>query len=433
MRCAVAALAAVALLQPAQALGHATLGSTAPRVQSSVESAPSAVVLRFDQSVTAIERSIEVFAADGSSVSGVVWIGDRGRLLRASLAALERGAYTVRWRVLSADGHVGSGLFTFGVGVAAPPPTEAVGASGFGWHDDLARWAAFVALAALLGPLVLRLVVLRREPIPPRLERALHLAATIGAFGTINVAILAFVLRAENALQLGFVDLLYGNLEPFAEHTRFGIAFLVSLIGFALVATVLMLSWALDRPALLWPALASATLLASLYSLSGHQATEPNSSLATQLADWAHLVAASVWAGGVLTLAVVVWPLAPAARHAAFLGFARIATVLVAVLIIAGVYLAIVRLPELFDLWETAYGRTLLLKLAIVAVALGWGAAHHLLVRPRLERGRAPRGVGRSLVGEGVVAMAVLLVASMLVNASPPQVTPQPRLAQPSG
>ena len=74
---------------------------------------------------------------------------------------LERGAYTVRWRELSADGHIGSGVFTFGVGVPAPPPTEAVGASGQTWKDDAARWAAFVALAALLGPLVVWLVLLR--------------------------------------------------------------------------------------------------------------------------------------------------------------------------------------------------------------------------------------------------------------------------------
>jgi putative copper export protein len=63
----------------------------------------------------------------------------------------------------------------------------------------------------------------------------------------------------------------------------------------------------------------------------------------------------------------------------------------------------------------------LLLKIAIVGVALTWGAAHHFLVRPRLERGEAPGGrVGRSLLGESAVAMTVLLVAAVLVNGSPP-------------
>ena len=49
------------------------------------------------------------------------------------------------------------------------------------------------------------------------------------------------------------------------------------------------------------------------------------------------------------------------------------------------------RLPELGDLWETQYGRFLLVKVAIVALALIWGAVHHFVVRPRLEAGDEPR------------------------------------------
>lgn len=422
-RLALTAIALVALVLPASGQAHATLTTASPKPQSSLESPPSAIELRFDQAVTMVDRSIQVLATDGSILSGPPMLVERGRVIRAELGRLPRGAYTVRWRELSADGHVGAGVYTFGVGVAAPPPTEAVGASGVTWRDDLARWAAFVALAVLLGPLTLRLVVLRGRPLGRRLDNAIFLCATAGAFAVINVAILAFVLRAHNALQVGFVELMYGDLRPFAEQTRFGIAFLVTLIGFAVVALFAMLAWTLDRPKLLWGSFGCGVVLASSFSLSGHQATEPNSSAAAQLADWAHLVAGSVWAGGVLALAALVWPLAPELRRAAFLGFSRIAVGLVAVLILAGTYLAIVRLPELADLWETTYGQTLLVKLAVVVVALGWGGAHHVLVRPRLERGHVPAGVGRSLVGESTVAMAVLLVAAILVNGSPPPPT----------
>jgi putative copper export protein len=80
----------------------------------------------------------------------------------------------------------------------------------------------------------------------------------------------------------------------------------------------------------------------------------------------------------------------------------------------------------------TSYGRLLLLKIGIVCIALAWGGAHHLFVRPRLERGETPDArVGRSLLGESVVAMAVLLVAAVLVNGSPPPVEPaQPALSE---
>lgn len=413
-----------ALGVPALAAAHATLAGSSPEQQATVDTAPGEIVLRFDQSVTAVDNAIEVFALDGSIVSRPAVSAARGREVRAPVGELSRSAYTVRWRALSADGHIVSGVFTFGVGVPAPPPTEAVGAGGLTAWDDVARWGTFGALSLLLGPLVVLLVVLRGQDPGPRARRAFCAAAAVGVFAVLNVGIVAFVLRADNALQATFVDLLYADLTPFSEKTRFGIAFMVSLVGFGAVAAFVILAWSLGRDTLLWPALVLAVLLVSGYSLSGHQATEPNSTWATQLADWLHLVAASVWAGGVLALAVIVWPLAHSLRRTAFLGFSRIAVGLVAVLVLAGTYLSIVRLPELSDLWSTSYGQLLMVKVGVVAVALAWGGVHHMFVRPRLERGQIPAGVGRSLIGESAVAMAVLLVAAVLVNGSPPPVEP---------
>ncbi len=419
----VVAAAAVALALPAAASAHATLSSSSPEAQSSLDASPREIVLRFDQSVTAVADAIVVLARDGAVVSGPAATADGGRELRAPVnGGLPRGAYTVRWRALSADGHIISGVYTLGVGVPAPPPTEAVGAGGLTARDDVARWGSFAALAILVGPLVVLLVVLRGLDPGPRALRAFYLCAAVGAFAVIDVGIIGFVIRADNALQSSFADLLYADLTPFSEKTRFGIAFLVSLVGFGVVAALALLAWTFDIRRLLWPVLLLSLVLASGFSLSGHQATEPNSSWATQLADWLHLVAAAVWAGGVLALALIVWPLAPALRRAAFLGFSRIAVVLVAVLVLAGTYLSIVRLPEASDLWTTSYGRLLLLKIAVVSLALAWGGVHHVFVRPRLEEGRVPSAVGRSLVGESAVAMAVLLVAAVLVNGSPPPV-----------
>lgn len=420
MKRILAVLVSATLALPGTAAAHATLESAEPATQSSVETAPTEIRLRFNQPVTVTSGAIRVLAPDGTVLSGTS-VSDDGHLVVAPVSRLVAGqGYTVRWRVIGDDGHAPAGVFTFGVGVAAPPPTEAVGASGTTWRDDLARWIVFVALALLIGPLALRLVVLR-GPLPARLERRFHLVAVVATFLAIDAGIAAFVLRASNALQLPLVDLLYGDLQPFAEQTRFGVAFLVMTVGFGFVAALLLVSWILDRPELRWPALALSVFLASGLSLSGHQATEPNASAAAQAADWVHLVAASVWVGGVAALAFLVWPAAPELRGPAFLGFARLAVGLVGVMVVAGAYLALVRLAEPDDLWETAYGRFLLLKLALVGVALAWGAFHHLVVRPRLRAGRGT-DAGPSLVGEAAVAFTVLLAAAILTNISPPPV-----------
>lgn len=417
---AVAALGA-ALVLPASAFGHVILMAASPDTQSSVADVPEEVALEFNQPVTLSARSIVVLAADGSVVSGPVRAEADGRLVVAPLSGVAHGsAYTVRWQVVGRDGHSPAGVYTFGIGVPAPPPTEAVGARGTTWKDDVARWLLFAALALLVGPLAVRLLVLR-GPMPEALERRFHLVTTVAAMAVINVGIVTFVSRASNALQLPFGDLLYGDLQPFAEQTRFGVAFLVMTLGFGVVAALLMLAWVFDLEAPRWWALGASTLLVSGLSLAGHQGTEPNASWVSGLADWLHLVAACVWVGGVATLALLVWPAAPALRARAFLGFSRMAVGLVAAMVLAGVYLAVQRLPEVSDLWGTDYGRALVVKLAIVLLALGWGGFHHVVVRPRLEAGAGVRA-RPSLVGETVVALTVLLAAAVLTNVSPPPV-----------
>jgi copper transport protein len=352
--------------------------------------------------------------------------------VHAHVEGLVQGeAYTVRWRIVSADGHVATGVFTFGVGVEAPPPTEAVGSSGMTWRDDVARWALFASLALMIGVVGIRLLVLP-PVVDARVERRVHLLGTLGAFLALNAGIAGFVIRSANALQVSGVDLLYADLSPFAESTRFGTAFMVTTLGFGVCLTILVVAWVLDEPRLRWPAFLLAVALVWGYPLSGHQATEPNASALGEIADWVHLVTAMLWVGGVLTLALVVWPLAPDLRRAAFLRFSRIAVVLIGVLIVAGTVVAIERLPEVADLWETSYGVTLLVKIGLVLVALAWGGIHHMFVRPRLERGEMPRGVGRSLLGESAVAMGVLLAAAVLVNGAPPPVDTGSTSAQPS-
>jgi copper transport protein len=411
-----------ALLVPASAAAHATLKEAHPGEQSRIEAPPTEITLRYDQSVTATADSIIVLGADGRRLSGRVSQAAGGTVVRAPVHGLERGeAYTVRWHEISADGHVTNGVFTFGVGVDAPSPTEAVGSSGQTWRDDVSRWVLFVALALVIGVVGIRLLILPR-PVDPRVERRIHLLGTFGAVVAVNAGIIGFIIRCANALQVSGVDLLYSDLSPFAESTRFGIAFLLTTLGYGACMTILAIAWALDLPSLRWPAFLLAIALAWGYSLSSHQATEPNSSLLGEVADWVHLVTAMLWAGGVITLAVVVWPLAPDMRRAAFLRFSRVAIALVGVLVVAGTVVAIERLPELDDLWTTSYGKILLVKIGLVLVALSWGGMHHMIVRPRLERGDRVHGVRWSLLAESSVAIVVLLAAAILVNGAPPPV-----------
>jgi copper transport protein len=415
-----------ALVVPGAAFAHATLEHTYPSFRERVASSPTRIVLRFDQSVSALPGSIQVLKPNGDNIARVAHAD--GRELAAPVPKLRKGPYTVRWRAVSNDGHVVSGVYTFGVRCVAPPVTEAVGAQGPTRSEDIVRWAYFLALALLVGGLGTRLLI-ARGPLPARAERRFYWLVGVGAIGVLEVGIVAFLLRAEDALQLPFGDFLYGDLSPLAGGTRFGQTYIVTTLGFAFALAFIYLAWLTDRRVLLWPAFALALLFSAGLSLSGHSAGEPNSTWLTELADYAHLTAAMLWIGGLVTLVAVVWPAAPERRRDVFLRFSRFATALVAVVIAAGTYLSIERLPHLADLWASGYGRTLLAKLALVSVALLWGAMHHFVARPLVER-RPTNGLlarlPRSLLGESIVGMAVLLVAAVLVNAKPPPQRPLP-------
>jgi copper transport protein len=415
----VAAIALLVLAFPAAASAHATLRSTTPSFRAELQRGPSVIRLHFDQYVKVLPGAITVLNDAGKDFAGPARTS--GTDVVAPVRALPRGAYTVRWQAVSADSHVVSGVWTFGVRVQAPAVENAYGAGGPTTREHVVRWIWFLGIALTIGALGLRLIVLRGLAVPRPLERKIAVAAGLGAVVALHGGVIAFSLRAEDALQLPFGRFLYGDLSPMAQ-TRFGVAFVTMTLVFALVLALVYVGWLLDRVEPLVPAFALAVVFAGGLSLSGHDAVDPGSSWKSEIADWVHLSAASLWIGALATMAVLLWSGAPELRRAAFLRFSRLATVLIALVLGAGVYLAIVRLPHLADLWTTGYGRVLLVKLALVCFALAWGAFHHFVVRPALDRadgGLATR-IGRSLVGESMVGTIVLLVAAILVDTRPP-------------
>jgi len=411
-------LVVVALALPGTAWAHATLETTAPKVGQRLAAAPRVVTLGFDQSVTTLPNGIRVYDAGGKLVSGEAHgVPGDPRAITVTLRTLPKGAYTVRWSAISKDSHVGHGIYTFGVRVAAPSLSQAYGASGPTTAEHIVRWLYFICLALLTGGLGFRLFVLRGD-ITPEAERRFYLMTGAGVIGALEVGIVAFLLRAQDALQLPLTSFLYGDLSPFAKDTRFGEAFVVMELGFAITAALLFLAWLTDLRWLLWPAFLLALGLGSGLSLSSHQSDDRG--WLPSFADWVHLSAATLWIGGLLSLWVVVWRERDL-RRTAFWRFSEIAGPLVAVVVAAGIYMTYERFPAVHDLWSIRYGQVLMVKLGLVSLALAWGAFHHFVVRPRIDRPAVAGRLSRSLVGEAAVALSILLLAAILVDSRPPK------------
>ncbi|HEY3085700.1 MAG TPA: copper resistance CopC family protein, partial [Candidatus Dormibacteraeota bacterium] len=172
---ALAAAVLVALALPTSALAHAVLLERVPTYGARLATAPRSVSLQFDQTVDAFANSIDVRSSTGKLVTaGPSRTTDSGRRVIVRLRKLPKGAYTVRWHVTSNEGHVVSGVYTFGVRVKPPPPTEAYGAGGPTKFEYVAKWGYFLGLALLVGGLAFRLLVLRGRTVTPALERRFY-------------------------------------------------------------------------------------------------------------------------------------------------------------------------------------------------------------------------------------------------------------------
>jgi hypothetical protein len=129
-----------------------------------------------------------------------------------------------------------------------------------------------------------------------------------------------------------------------------------------------------------------------------------------------HLVAGATWAGAVVLLVVDL----RRERHetdalTVARRYARLAVVLVAVLTVAGVASAVLLLDAVSDLWATGYGRTLAVKTATVAFALGCATlGRRALVRRRTTSLRRVTPIEAGALG------AVLAATALLTNLAPP-------------
>src|SRR5262249_26536480 len=131
--------------------------------------------------------------------------------------------------------------------------------------------------------------------------------------------------------------------------------------------------------------LALALAVTATTSLTGHAADQGDFTLNVAI-DWVHVMAVSVWTGGLLCLALCF--LGPAREWSVgVLGrvmrrFSRLAGLCLLAAVATGAYNAWTELGGLSDLWSTGYGRALSVKLALFLGLAWWGAVNRYSIVP---------------------------------------------------
>jgi copper transport protein len=437
------AAAGLALALPAAAAAHAYLVKTIPAASVVLNAPPASVQLTYDEAVEPRFAIISVTDVDAhSETTGPVTRSPANPdTLVVPLKHVVEGWYLVYWRAISVDGHPVQGAFTFAVGPnTGPAPQFAIPhISGSATSTPLviAKWLAFLTMMIAIGLFVLRMLIAR--PLVRRVEGT-NLRALSIAFGITAVAgLIAIPAYLEEATAIDSLRsfLSFGAVVPLWRVTAFGRGYVDLEVCFALFCAAAAAAISVDRPEReirsvasllgLSGALAAAAATLVLPGTIGHAGQTAPRGVAVPL-DWLHLISGSIWVGGLVGL-LIVWRSLPAAKRVPGLAvcvprFSNTAFVSVMVLLGTGVGASVLHLPVLAALWQTSYGKAILVKAGILLAAMLLASVNLLRTKPGLSRPESREASARLLrrlvSAEAVLVAGAILVAAILSSLAPP-------------
>lgn len=146
------------------------------------------------------------------------------------------------------------------------------------------------------------------------------------------------------------------------------------------------------------------------------------------LGDMLHLCAAGLWMGGLVPLAVFLaserasLSLGETAAHVVR-RFSTLSLCCVSVLIISGISNSWVLIGSIHALFTTPYGRLLLVKLALFAILVAFGARNRFLVKSKLTEASPDSDslaqLRRNVLWEVCLGLAVVVIVACL-GVTPP-------------
>jgi copper transport protein len=394
-----------------QALAHAALVASDPADGAVLAKAPAELSLTFDEPVSPL--ILKLVEPGGSEAALGKPRFDGNRLVLAAPHDLGQGSYVLSWRVISEDGHPVGGAVVFSIGM--PSGSGVVAPEAIDWPLRAAIWFCRVLVygGLFVGAGGAFFLVWLAGGAP----RARSFVAGACVAGLIAAG-LSVGLLGVDALDLRLLSL----AEPQVWATALSTSY--ALTAFFAALSMLAALWALyprgPREARAASALAMAAAGLALAS-SGHAATADPQWL-TRPAVFIHATAIAFWVGALVPLAALFARRDPAASLALRRFSAAIPYVLAA-LLAAGIVLAVVQIGHFEALVSTAYGRVLLVKLALVALLLILAAFNRWrLTKPVLAADiRAEKRFVRSVAGEIVLVTAILCTVALWRFTPPPR------------
>jgi copper transport protein len=475
-------LAVAGLLGSAPAgWAHAQLLGASPVSGSTVKVEPKEVVFEFNQDVGGTLGAVRVYNAQGDEVDDLNVSHPDGNEHWMGVGlkpGLPNGTYTGTYRVISADTHIVYGGLVFSIG--HPSASSKVTVAGLIGNDEsgkvtkvafgVVRGLNYLTLALMVGGLAFLffvwipgLTAVRGSEEPwsfasrefaSRLGRLFAVAIVLG----VVVSVLGVLLQGASAAGVSLWTSLKSSVVESTLESRFGQVWGLRVIDWVLLGVVLLAARAMGRDVIpkLGAGSADADTLAfspgpprlalsllgvgALYlaitpALAGHASIESPVAVFFP-ADALHVLAGSVWVGGIACLLLA---LPGATRQleghersrlllANLARFSPVALGAVVVIALTGVVQAYIDVRSLHGLFHTTYGALILVKVVLLVCLIGFGFINRERVIPALQRlvgdGRPPGGIGalarRTMRGEFALMLCVFGVTAALISYAPP-------------
>ena len=275
---------------------------------------------------------------------------------------------------------------------------------------DLLKTALFIGLMLLLGAGVFSRYIgveLRGEGVRARLRLGLALGGVLVIAASFGSVLLVFS-------HLGLSANMLGEYLLYTSHGRW------TLLRAALVGGLVALGLGRRLPLASERTLHLALSFALLVSVSAmsHAGTSGNRLLL--FADLGHLIAAALWAGSLIPLALSpVWSKGQSKALQETMARVSVAGLLsVGLLFVTGIYASSVHLTRPAELFQTDYGFVLFCKGVLVMTVVGIAVGNRWLVLPLLPRGGAFM-LRRTVRLEALFLVAILALSGILTESEP--------------
>ncbi len=426
------------LLFPQQTSAHAILVRSDPAQDSTLSASPPQIHMWFSEnlnptfttayvvnaanSVARVESDPKTHVDQGDAHVSHVDAKEMDLSLEPNLPS---AVYIVLYRTQSADdGHIlnGSFLFTIKASNGAVPtyngslPGQNIESSASGQLDAPTIWSLIMTTLVDLGAVfwagaqLWHIFVFPFIETPDQEQRAIFQRTEQRFTARFAIPVLVFFLLANIGVLIGQALSITNGLQAFNPALLAGLVtqgqfgtywiareIIASVALLLSIASVLLIKrnarWFTELEP--WLQFGLALFLLAAITLSGHAAaTSHDIVVYAVLSDLLHLIAASLWIGGMIYISVIYLPVLqsyPMLTRARSLltvlpRYSPLAFVGVGIMALSGPFNATTRMSSFNQLLSTLYGRALIVKVLLVGALLVTSAIHVFIMRPRLAR-----------------------------------------------